>query len=119
MCKPFLRALLTSKITYLPTFSMEMSHCDNLLSHSFELPQSNSPVACNVAITLSQALQSAQSAKILSVMPHKSALTVTKVPLSPMLHPLFNETLMSLWTHYCVGLQSINILLTVHESSQQ
>ncbi len=60
-----------------------------------------------------------RSARILSVMAHKSVLTVTKVPSSPTLHPLFNKILMSLWTHYCVGSQSFNIILTVHESSQQ
>ncbi len=37
-----------------------------------------------------------ESARILSVMAHKSALTVTIVPSSPLLHPLFNEILMSL-----------------------
>ncbi len=54
-----------------------------------------------------------------SVMAHKSALTVTIVSSNPSLHPLFNEILMSLWTHYCVSSQSTNILFTVHESSQQ
>ncbi len=43
-------------------------------------------------------------------MAHKSALTVTKVPSSPRLRPLFNEILMSLQAHYCAGSQSINIL---------
>ncbi len=49
------------------------------------------------------------SARILSVMAHKSALSVTKVPSSPTLCPLFNEILMFLGTHYCVGVESINI----------
>ncbi len=63
--------------------------------------------------------EAAQSARISSVMAHKNAPTVTIVSSNSSLHPFFNEILMSLWTHYCVGSQSNNILLAVHESSQQ